>query len=173
MAKRARVAPSSPITTASLEASSPNAEAERSLRRSLGPTAWAVLDDLRLDAVPGGAGRPVVSTSARRVADHLGITKNTAARALCALISAGIVRRRPQDTGVAGRFTRGTYELLVVPTIGTPCPPNRDTVALAGAHAAAPGPARRRNRTTAAWQSAQLSLLEPAAVNRAGDEGDT
>ncbi len=147
------------------------ADEERALRRSLGPTAWAVLADLHLDPSPDGPGATVVATSARRVASHLGITKDTAARALRRLTAAGIVRRRPQATSTAGRFAPGTYELLLdLPT--APRRPNRDTVKVAGSSGPAKTPARRRYRTTRASQPAQLSLLEPASVHAASDAKD-
>jgi hypothetical protein len=78
-----------------------SAEAQRALRRSLGPTAWAVLADLALDVAPDGAGTAVVAISARRVAAQFGMTKDTAARALRRLTAAGILYRRPQETGPA------------------------------------------------------------------------
>jgi hypothetical protein len=163
------------------------AEGERALRRSLGPTAWAVLADLCLDAEPAGAGAHVVATSARRVGAHLGISKDTAARALRRLIAAGVVRRRPQDAGIAGRFTSGSYELRVpLPLPATPCRPDEDTVGSARrksaetepvAIAVSPAkatvlatPAHRRIRTSIGPDSGQLSLLDPAPVDAgAGD----
>lgn len=101
---------------------------ERLLRRSLGPTAWAVLGDVSMDAHPDGPGY-VVATSARLVAAHLGIAKDTAARALRRLSEAGILCRRPQGTSDAGRFAAGTYELHL-PSHRTlvPCPADEDTV---------------------------------------------
>ncbi len=103
-ARRADVTASFPITEASLEATSMDADAERALRRSLGPPAWAVLAELHLDAVPGGTDARVGATSARRIAAQLGISKDTAARALRRRTAAAIVRRRPQATSAGGRF---------------------------------------------------------------------
>ena len=129
------------MSASSWEALPPVAQGERALRRSLGPTAWAVLTDLCLDAEPAGAGAHVVATSARRVGAHLGITKDTAARALRRLIAAGVVRRRPQGAGVAGRFTSGSYELQP-PTMTTSVPGND------GGVGASPTAASFRGRAT-------------------------
>jgi len=150
---------------------------ERLLRRSLGPTAWAVLADVAMDAQPDGDGVEVVATSARLVAAHLGIAKDTAARALRRLSAAGILRRRPQGTSPAGRFAAGTYELHL-PLHGTsvPCPASEDTVSRTRPERVETGslatpvsipaatvsaPTRPRHRRIAPG-SAQLSLLDPA-----------
>lgn len=81
----------------------------RVLKRSLGLTAWAVLEDVVLDAVPK-EGRWLARTSTRCVADHLGLTPGTVARALARLSTEGIVhredRRRDVDTG---RFGESVY----------------------------------------------------------------
>ncbi len=148
-----------------------DAQAERALRRSLGPTAWAVLAELDIDAVPGGTDARVAATSARRIAAQLGITKDTAARALRRLTAAAVVRRRPQATGAGGRFGRGTYELLLLSPIA-PRRPNRDTVGVAGSRAPAKTVARRRSRGEIESQSAQLSLLEPASLGGADQRAD-
>jgi hypothetical protein len=181
------VAESSPIGAPAREAvsrRSPRGEEERALRRSLGPTAWAVLADLRLDATADDAGTQVVRTSARRVAAHLGIGKDTAARALVRLSALGLLHRRPQGADHAGRFTRGIYELRLAPTIATtPCLPGEDTVhgacpepagkeietvrvsATAATVAARAPSARRRTRATVRPNAAQLSLLGPSPVD--------
>ena len=156
-------------------------EAERVLRRTLGPTAWAVLADLRLDAELDDGGATVVATSARRVAAHLGIGKDTAARALGRLSAAGLLRRRPQGANAAGRFTCGAYELCLASAVGmTPCRSGEDTVRRPPSESAAIGDSpsvsltaamgvvgstsrRRRPRATVGPQPGQLSLLESAS----------
>lgn len=151
-----------------------SAEAQRDLQRSLGPTAWAVLADLALDVATDGAGTAVVAISCRRVADQFGITKDTAARALRRLTAAGIIYRRPQETGPAGRFSPGTYELRLPGVArGAPCRVAHDTVGHPRPEAAdtanadrtmsaatATGPARRPPRSTSAHGAGQLSLLD-------------
>ncbi len=159
---------------------------ERLLRRSLGPTAWAVLADVAMDAQPDGDGVEVVATSARLVAAHLGIAKDTAARALRRLSAAGILCRRPQGTSAAGRFSAGTYELHLVcsvtpapcpsspDTAGSPRPERGDTASMAMPvslpEATVSTRPRRRNRATVADGSAQLSLLDPAPGQIGVDE---
>ena len=166
-------------------------EAERILRRSLGPTAWAVLADIGLDARPDDSGVLVVVTSARRAGANVGIGKDAAARALRRLIAAGVLRRRPQGTDDAGRFSRGTYELRLqrelpplpcpseVVTVPDPCPGNNDTernpaaVSAPSTTAGRPRSSRRNTRptqTTASAEGVQLCLLEPGT---AADNGDT
>lgn len=158
------------------EAAAAGAEAQRVLRRSLGPMAWAVLADVCLDAESDGAGIQVAATSARRVAAHLGIAKDTAARALRRLTAAGILRRRPQGAGPAGQFTRGIYEVHLPGSATTgPCPPIDDTVlrprpesadtenapmSVAPAVATRSASLGRRPRKTIGPSSTQLSLLE-------------
>jgi DNA-binding transcriptional MocR family regulator len=93
----------------------------------VGPTAWAALADLCLDARPDAGGVVVVVASARQVAANVGVGKDTAARALRRLAAAGVLRRRPQATDDAGRFGCCTYELDMEFRPGAPRPPNPDT----------------------------------------------
>lgn len=88
--------------------------ATRELRRALRPIEWVVLEDVALDARPDAAGALVTSTSARRVAEHLGLTPGAVARALARLRSEGLVThvRQPGD---AGRFGLSAYVLAPVP----------------------------------------------------------
>ena len=66
----------------------------RALRRALGATAWAVFEDVVHDAVAGERGL-VSATSARVVAEHLGITPGTAAAALRKLRALGRIAVEP------------------------------------------------------------------------------
>jgi hypothetical protein len=88
--------------------------ATRPLRRILRPIEWVVLEDVALDARPDAAGALVAPTSARRVAEHLGLTPGAVARALARLRSEGLVThvRQPGD---AGRFGLSAYVLAPVP----------------------------------------------------------
>jgi DNA-binding transcriptional ArsR family regulator len=88
--------------------------ATRPLRRILRPIEWVVLEDVALDARRDAAGALVASTSARRVAEHLGLTPGAVARALARLRSEGLVThvRQPGD---AGRFGLSAYVLAPVP----------------------------------------------------------
>jgi len=75
----------------------------RALKRQLGPTAWAVLEDVALDARLDDAGRLVATTSSRRVAENLGLTSGTVSRALGRLRSLGLVEYA-RESGTGGRF---------------------------------------------------------------------
>ena len=84
-------------------------------RRSLGPLAWAALEALVTDARPTGD-VDVADTSVRQLAEHLGVAKNTAHRALTALRSAGFIEPL-QSRSTAGQFASGSYRLAVAPSI--------------------------------------------------------
>jgi len=81
----------------------------RSLRRHLGPMAWVVLEDIALDATPAG-GDLVARTSARLVAEHLGIQPGTAARALRRLRDEGLIALGREERA-GGRFGLVVYRL--------------------------------------------------------------
>ncbi len=91
--------------------------AARELRRALRPIEWVVLEDVALDARRDDAGALVAPTSARRVAEHLGLTPGAVARALGALRSAGLVTHARQ-AGSAGRFGLSAYVFGPVPRRG-------------------------------------------------------
>ncbi len=82
----------------------------RELRRLLGPTAWAALEDLAADARLEGD-RVVARTNVRRLADNLGLSKDTTARSLRRLMSAGLVTRLEEPRGADGTFARASYLL--------------------------------------------------------------
>ncbi|MGQ0432442.1 MAG: hypothetical protein ACT452_08560 [Microthrixaceae bacterium] len=84
-------------------------DAARGLRRQLGPTAWTVLEELLLDAT---GGEPmVVETHVRRIAEGVGISKDTAARAVRHLIAQGVVTRSSGRDPLRGCFGRSVYVL--------------------------------------------------------------
>lgn len=96
-----------------------SASAGRALIREVGATAWTVLVDVSLDACTEPAGRTAM-TSVRLIADHLGLTPGTVARALARLTAAGLVQRQDRRDGVTGRFVESVY--IVAPTAGiVPC----------------------------------------------------
>jgi DNA-binding transcriptional ArsR family regulator len=127
--------------------------AGRKLCRAVGATAWAVLCDIALDAEAEADGNLVAATNVRRIAADLGISKDTAARALGRLVGAGLVARHCRR-GAGGHFVRSLYELrrepgggvavVVAPAPGprSPCPVLGDT-ATDTATDAQPGPAPR------------------------------
>ncbi len=132
--------------------------AAREVLRSLRPVMRVVLEDVALD----GAwidGRLVAHTSARLVADHVGIDPGTAASSLRTLRRRGFLDLS-QTTGPDGRFGLAAYALhlpdgmeLVEPEGNRPCAvrphaATSDTVAVT----------RRRPAARATTQAAALDL---------------
>jgi DNA-binding transcriptional MocR family regulator len=108
------------------------------VRRQVGPLAWVVLEV----AMSVGSDR-VATVSARSVAAELGVSKDTAARALRRLAAGGLIGRLERRGG-GGRFVVGRYGLHVTP----------DVLSLTEPKPAAMTPTLRRADT------AQLSLLQ-------------
>jgi DNA-binding transcriptional MocR family regulator len=81
----------------------------RPLRRSVGLTAWATLEELLLDAAPHPSGSLSAQVSARVLAAQLGVSKDTGAAALRRLASAGLVRREDHRDAARGVFARSVY----------------------------------------------------------------
>lgn len=113
------------------------------LRRDLGPTAWCALECL-LERTGGGT---VAVASVRSLAVELGVAKNTAHRALVALVRAGIAES-VQDRSTDGRFRPGGYRLHLGDLVASPTARRTRT--------------RTRAATVAPPDPAQLSLLPPA-----------
>lgn len=168
--------------------------ASRELRRALRPIEWVVLEDVALDARPDAAGALVASTSARRVAEHLGLTPGAVARALARLRSEGLVThvRQPGD---AGRFGLSAYVLAPVPgldVVDTPrapdagpgavapraVPPHVEGPGVADAHVAGAGVSggadrrdARRRRSDDRPGGAPAVDARPVAAGRSGHDG--
>lgn len=169
------------------------APASRALKRRLGPMAWAVLEDVALDASLDDAGRLVATTSTRRVAENLATTPGTAARALSRLRALGLVTFTRQS-GAAGRFGLSAYLLgplpgvevgpvlaepapskdrvgrpdvvrpgAVSPCAATPCP-GAPRVEDAHMVAATKGSRRRRAAASAQPADGQLDLLSAVPI---------
>lgn len=83
--------------------------ASRPLRRQLRPLAWVALEEVALDAV-AEEGRLVARTSARRVAELLGVEPGTAAGALRTLRQHGLLVLA-REKGPTGRFGLSVYVL--------------------------------------------------------------
>lgn len=81
------------------------------LRRRLGPTAWAVLEELIAHSHTR-AGRCEATSTTRSLAGDLGLSKDTVAGALLRLRRAGIVTAAQRRTA-AGTFTTGSYVIAV------------------------------------------------------------
>ena len=97
--------------------------AARRIRKELRPMAWTVLEEVALDAVVED-GRLVSRTSARRVADQLGVDPTTAASSLRVLRQRGFLALERQS-GPAGRFGLSIY-VLMSPFGLTVIPPRMD-----------------------------------------------
>ena len=95
--------------------------ASRALRRQLRPVAWVTLEEVALGAVFED-GRLVARTSARQVAERLGIDPTTANKALGVLRSHGLLMLE-REQGPAGRFGLSVYVLGSVAglTVMSPC----------------------------------------------------
>ncbi len=156
----------------------------RQARQRLGTTAWAVLEDVALDAHIDDHARLVAVTNVRRIALHLGISKDTAARALLRLAEAGLVeRQRRRDE--SGSFSASVYVVCLDHCSGlsrsdgeqrptNPCPVGGDTADLVRpalqdgtASPARPGHASSRRSSRRAVRHEQGGLF---AVDLLGDQ---
>lgn len=77
------------------------------VRRSLTPSAWLVLEELAVGADTVG----IATTNSRRLAADLGISKDTASRAMQRLIAAGLVERIEGRNDSTGRFGAIAYRV--------------------------------------------------------------
>jgi hypothetical protein len=94
-------------------------------RRQLGAVAWAALEHVALAAQPDELGW-AAPVGVRDVGAGLGVTKDTAARAVAALITAGLVTRTRVETETGRR--RSGYRLRLPAGIEPrPCPGDADT----------------------------------------------
>ncbi len=144
--------------------------AARAAKAGLGPTAWAVLEELTLGAERGEDGRLVATTSVRRLGTALGLDKDTVARALVRLAAAGFVLRcsteRPADgshyvvTPISGLTRLGAADPVATSTVVRPSNGDRP-----GRPEVGDGARRRRLRRapvaddSPVSRAAQLSLL--------------
>ncbi|MCA1844398.1 MAG: winged helix-turn-helix transcriptional regulator [Actinobacteria bacterium] len=137
--------------------------ASRALVKELGTTAWSVLLDVSLDALPDRAGW-TAKTSVRLIADHLGLTPGTVARALARLRVAGFVRRLDRRDDITGRFVESVYVVApgegIVPCVDCPHTVARDT-------GRRPGP----DPDAANGDAGQPSPFPMASVCRSPDRG--
>ena len=84
-------------------------------RRTLGPTAWALLVHL-VESAEDCASGTVSRQSVRGAADALGLAKDTVARAFRRLTDEGFVTYRPGRSH-DGRFGRSHYRLTLPPDL--------------------------------------------------------
>lgn len=81
------------------------------LRRQLGATAWAVLEEL-VTRSHGPSVACAAAATVRSLSGDLGVSKDTVARALGRLRDAGIVTAE-QSRASTGMFTSGSYRIVV------------------------------------------------------------
>ena len=115
------------------------------IRRRVGPTAWAVFEELALNS-RGPRDACTASVSVRSLAARLGMSKDTVARAVSRLRAAGLVSAR-QARGSTGTFAVGSYHLHLPESVG-----------LDDAAAASAAPSRTPGRARAPASAAQLAL---------------
>jgi len=89
------------------------AAASRLTKQAVGVTAWVVLEDVVLDATLDAEGQAVAVTSVRRIAAHLGVSKNTVQRALTRLLAAGLLTYETEHEPNRGAITRSRYRLAL------------------------------------------------------------
>ncbi len=83
----------------------------RAVKRAVGVTAWAILEDIALDASLDAEGRLVAETNVRRIADNLGLSKNTVTKHLGKLREHGFVLHEEQRDDGSGRYEASRYVL--------------------------------------------------------------
>ncbi len=83
----------------------------RQVKRAVGLVAWAILEDIALDATLDCDGRLVASTNVRRIATNLGINKDTAAKHLARLRDYGFVLQEEGGQDSTGRWETCRYIL--------------------------------------------------------------
>jgi DNA-binding transcriptional ArsR family regulator len=83
----------------------------RAVKRAVGVTAWAILEDIALDATLDVEGRLVAETNVRRIADNLGVSKNTVTKHLGRLREHGFVLHEEQRDDGTGRYETSRYVL--------------------------------------------------------------
>jgi DNA-binding transcriptional ArsR family regulator len=83
----------------------------RAVKRAVGVTAWAILEDIALDATLDAEGRLVAETNVRRIADNLGLSKNTVTKHLGRLREHGFVLHEEQRDDGTGRYETSRYVL--------------------------------------------------------------
>lgn len=105
-------APQADLTALTLGASAP------SVRRNVGPVAWAVLEALTEHAVVDGT-TTMSYRSVRDIAADLHLANDTVARALRRLADHGLAQHRA-DRSTTGRFATGHYLLTLPPDVLTP-----------------------------------------------------
>ncbi|MEO8698143.1 MAG: hypothetical protein ABI658_31905 [Acidimicrobiales bacterium] len=121
------------------------------LRRTLGATAWFVLEELALLATANGDGQLLVQVSTRGLAEALGLNKDTVTRALARLRESHCVGVVSRNGSVgAARYSVHAPGLTRLASVNSDTPTPATTK----------GPARPRLHRRHIEATSQLSLLE-------------
>ncbi len=145
-------------------------QATQNTRAALGPVAWSVLEDVLLDARHDDQGQLVAVTNVRRVAAHVGIAKDTAARALTRLAGHGLLARQCQPRSRNGEFVPSVYNMgnvaaagitVVTPPSPRPVSANAKDAAGAAEQEGCGGEGPRRRRPSRLSGSEQHALFDP------------
>jgi DNA-binding transcriptional MocR family regulator len=120
--------------------------------------AWCVLEDLIEDARIDSLGRRVATSSVRSLAENLGLSKDTTARALRRLASAQLIEALPARRVDRGRFGGGAYLIRGAAQRG-------DIATAGGRVVAAPESRRLPARSTA--------VSQPTLFDAAVDPGES
>jgi hypothetical protein len=83
----------------------------RAVKRAVGLVAWAILEDIALDAHLDDTGRLIATTNVRRIATNLAINKDTAAKHLARLRDYGFVLQEEGGHSASGRWETCRYIL--------------------------------------------------------------
>lgn len=123
------------------------------VRRAVGAIAWIALEYLAATSTKCD-GDTVSHESVRRLADALGLAKDTVGRALRRLADAGFIAYVPARSS-DGRFGRSHYRLTFPADLFLELPPNQPAVERARP--------RRTRRDPDPPTAAQLTLIDPSA----------
>lgn len=126
------------------------------LRRYVGPTSWAVLEEM-MQAATGPADRLVAEVSIRSLAASLGLAKDTVARAVRRLRELGVIAAE-QLRSERGVFQAGLYR-LAVPAV---CLAVEPPITTTRARTTTKTPSRRAPSPAPSTNSGQLSLSFPS-----------
>lgn len=139
----------------------------RSFRRAIGLTAWAVLEELLLDAHVDDHSALIARTNVRRLASQLGVSKDTAARAISRLVRAGVVERVVAERGPRGALPTSRYRIDLAQVDGVTVAADAQEVSPATESLGAfPHTRPRSTRQASRIDDAQTSLFDvPASIS--------
>jgi DNA-binding transcriptional ArsR family regulator len=143
----------------------------RTIRATVGPVAWVVLEELALTATRGRSLE--TATTIRDLADAVGLSKDTVASGLRRLMKHGLVTRVAQRDRRSGCFGNSVYRLHLAGSGLTPNPPDGPTPDPEASDTVAAAMARRdyrpQNGRVAAGPSAEV--LDTGSASRPGSAG--